>query len=305
MDAKIEGVARAGGKLSAKPDWIRVKAPRNSAAIAETAHIVRARGLHTVCEEARCPNISECWVKRHATFMIMGDTCTRACAFCNVRTGQPLPIDRSEPENVAKAVRELGLTHVVITSVDRDDLVDGGAHHFARVVSAIRAESPSVTIEVLTPDFLRKEGALEAIVDTAPDVFNHNLETVPRLYLSIRPGARYFHSLRLLQRAKELDEQLFTKSGIMVGLGEAREEVMQVMDDLRAARVDFLTIGQYLQPSRRHAEVKRFIPPDEFEALRRIATAKGFLLVAASPLTRSSYHAAEDFERLKDARRAT
>ena len=305
MDAKIEGVARAGGKLLAKPDWIRVKAPRDSAAIAETAHIVRARGLHTVCEEARCPNISECWVKRHATFMIMGDTCTRACAFCNVRTGQPLPIDRSEPENVAKAVRELGLTHVVITSVDRDDLVDGGAHHFARVVNAIRIESPSVTIEVLTPDFLRKEGALEAIVDTAPDVFNHNLETVPRLYLSIRPGARYFHSLRLLQRAKELDEQLFTKSGIMVGLGEAREEVMQVMDDLRAARVDFLTIGQYLQPSRRHAEVKRFIPPDEFEALRRIATAKGFLLVAASPLTRSSYHAAEDFVRLRDARRAT
>ena len=305
MDAKIVGAARAGGKNLAKPAWIRVRAAPDSAALAETARIVRARGLHTVCEEARCPNISECWAKRHATFMIMGDTCTRACAFCNVRTGQPLPLDRGEPENVAKAVRELGLTHVVITSVDRDDLTDGGAHHFARVVNAIRTELPSATIEVLTPDFLRKEGALEAIIDAAPDVFNHNLETVPRLYLSIRPGARYFHSLRLLQRAKELDRQLFTKSGIMVGLGEAREEVMQVMDDLRAARVDFLTIGQYLQPSRLHAEVKRFVPPDEFETLRRIATAKGFLLVAASPLTRSSYHAAEDFERLKDARRAT
>jgi len=305
MDAKIVGAARAGGKNLAKPAWIRVRAAPDSAALAETARIVRARGLHTVCEEARCPNISECWAKRHATFMIMGDTCTRACAFCNVRTGQPLPLDRGEPENVAKAVRELGLTHVVITSVDRDDLTDGGAHHFARVVNAIRTELPSATIEVLTPDFLRKEGALEAIIDAAPDVFNHNLETVPRLYLSIRPGARYFHSLRLLQRAKELDRQLFTKSGIMVGLGEAREEVMQVMDDLRAARVDFLTIGQYLQPSRRHAAVTRFVPPDEFETLRRIATAKGFLLVAASPLTRSSYHAAEDFERLKDARRAT
>ena len=305
MDAKIVGAARAGGKNLAKPAWIRVRAAPDSAALAETARIVRARGLHTVCEEARCPNISECWAKRHATFMIMGDTCTRACAFCNVRTGQPLPLDRGEPENVAKAVRELGLTHVVITSVDRDDLTDGGAHHFARVVNAIRTELPSATIEVLTPDFLRKEGALEAIIDAAPDVFNHNLETVPRLYLSIRPGARYFHSLRLLQRAKELDRQLFTKSGIMVGLGEAREEIMQVMDDLRAARVDFLTIGQYLQPSRRHAEVKRFVPPNEFESLRRIATAKGFLLVAASPLTRSSYHAAEDFERLKDARRAT
>jgi len=305
MDAKIVGAARAGGKNLAKPAWIRVRAAPDSAALAETARIVRARGLHTVCEEARCPNISECWAKRHATFMIMGDTCTRACAFCNVRTGQPLPLDRGEPENVAKAVRELGLTHVVITSVDRDDLTDGGAHHFARVVNAIRTELPSATIEVLTPDFLRKEGALEAIIDAAPDVFNHNLETVPRLYLSIRPGARYFHSLRLLQRAKELDRQLFTKSGIMVGLGEAREEIMQVMDDLRAARVDFLTIGQYLQPSRLHAEVKRFVPPDEFETLRRIATAKGFLLVAASPLTRSSYHAAEDFERLKDARRAT
>ena len=287
-----------------KPAWIRVKAP-GSPEHAETARIIRAHGLHTVCEEAACPNIGECWSKRHATFMIMGDTCTRACAFCNVRTGLPRPLDPSEPENVANAVRELGLKHVVVTSVDRDDLGDGGAQHFASVITAIRTKLPTATIEVLTPDFLRTEGAIEAVIAAGPDVFNHNLETVPRLYLCIRPGARYFHSLRLLQRAKEINRQLFTKSGIMVGLGETREEVMQVMDDLRSAGVDFLTIGQYLRPSRRHAEVKRFVPPEEFDALHRIALAKGFLLVASSPLTRSSYHAAEDFERLKAARRAT
>jgi lipoyl synthase len=286
-----------------KPDWIRVRAP-GSPAHAETARIVHARGLHTVCEEAGCPNIGECWAKRHATFMIMGETCTRACAFCNVRTGMPRALDADEPANVGAAVRELGLQHVVITSVDRDDLKDGGSAHFARVIEAIREAAPRTTIEILTPDFLRKDGALETVIAATPDVFNHNLETVPRLYLSIRPGARYFHSLRLLQRAKELKPDLFTKSGIMVGLGEAREEVMQVMDDLRAADVDFLTIGQYLQPSPRHAAVQRFVPPHEFDALRSIARAKGFALVAASPLTRSSYHAAEDFERLRDARRA-
>ena len=286
-----------------KPDWIRVKAP-GSAAHAATARIVRAHGLHTVCEEAACPNVAECWAKGHATFMIMGDTCTRACAFCNVRTGLPGALDPHEPRNVAAAVRELGLRHVVVTSVDRDDLPDGGADHFARVIGAIRVEAPAATIEVLTPDFLRKDGAIETVVAAAPDVFNHNIETVPRLYLSIRPGARYFHSLRLLQRAKELDAQLFTKSGLMLGLGETRSEVMQVMDDLRSAGVDFLTIGQYLQPSPRHAPVERFVPPQEFEGLRSIAIAKGFALVAASPLTRSSYHAGEDFERLKAARAA-
>ncbi len=288
----------------AKPSWIRVRAP-GSPALAETTRIVRQYKLHTVCEEAGCPNIGECWAKRHATFMIMGDTCTRACAFCNVRTGLPHPLDPDEPANVAAATRELALTHVVVTSVDRDDLSDGGAAHFARVITSIREAAPATTIEVLTPDFLRKDGALDTVVAAKPDVFNHNLETVPRLYLAIRPGARYFHSLRLLQRAKELAPGLFTKSGIMVGLGETREEVMQVMDDLRSAGVDFLTIGQYLQPSPRHAKVVRFMPPDEFDALRRIALAKGFAMVAASPLTRSSYHAGEDFERLRARRSAS
>ena len=286
-----------------KPAWIRVRAP-GSPAHAETVRILREHGLTTVCEEAGCPNIGECWAKRHATFMIMGDTCTRACAFCNVRTGLPRALDPNEPGHVAAAVRALGLSHVVVTSVDRDDLAEGGAGHFAKVISAIRTAVPRATIEVLTPDFLRKNGALETVVAAAPDVFNHNLETVPRLYLRIRPGARYFHSLRLLQRAKELEPRLFTKSGIMVGLGETREEVMQVMDDLRSAGVDFLTIGQYLQPSQRHARVERFVPPDEFDGLRRIALAKGFAMVAASPLTRSSYHAGEDFARLR-AQRAT
>ena len=284
-----------------KPDWIRVRAP-GSPEYNKTREIVRRNNLHTVCEEAGCPNIGECWTKRHATMMIMGDTCTRACAFCNVRTGLPGPLDPDEPENVASAVAQLGLNHVVITSVDRDDLADGGAQHFADVILAIRAAAPDTTIEILTPDFLRKDGALEIVVAARPDVFNHNLETVPSNYLAIRPGARYFHSLRLLQKVKELDRQMFTKSGIMVGLGETRDEVLQVMDDMRAAGVDFLTIGQYLQPTRKHAAVARFVTPDEFKSYERIGLAKGFLLVAASPLTRSSYHAGDDFGRLRAAR---
>jgi lipoic acid synthetase len=287
--------------VARKPDWIRVKAP-GSAQWAETNRIVRENGLVTVCEEAGCPNIGECWEKKHATFMIMGDTCTRACAFCNVRTGMPQPLDPDEPEAVAEAVAKLGLTHVVITSVDRDDLADGGAEHFAQVIRAIRERSPGTTIEVLTPDFLRKDGALEVVVAARPDVFNHNLETVPSKYLKVRPGARYFHSIRLLQRVKELDPTIFTKSGIMVGLGEERNEVLQLMDDLRSAEVDFLTIGQYLQPTKKHHPVLRFVPPDEFKGYETVAMTKGFLLVSASPLTRSSHHAGEDFARLKAAR---
>jgi lipoic acid synthetase len=287
--------------LQRKPDWIRVKAP-TSPTYFETKALMRENKLHTVCEEAACPNIGECWAEKHATMMIMGDTCTRACAFCNVKTGLPGALDPDEPAHVGDAVAKLGLAHVVITSVDRDDLEDGGAGHFAAVIRAIRAASPTTTIEVLTPDFLRKEGALEKVIEARPDVFNHNLETVPRLYLSIRPGARYFASLRLLQNAKELDPTIFTKSGLMVGLGESREEVMQVMDDQRAAGVDFLTIGQYLQPTRKHAAVDRFVTPDEFKSLETIAFAKGFLMVSASPLTRSSYHADADFARLKAAR---
>ena len=286
-----------------KPDWIRVKAP-GSPGYAETKRIVREHGLHTVCEEAGCPNIGECWTKGHATMMIMGEVCTRACSFCNVATGLPKPLDADEPARVAEAVAKLGLGHVVITSVDRDDLADGGAAHFARVIGSIRRRTPSTTIEVLTPDFLRKDGALETVIEARPDVFNHNLETVPSLYLRIRPGARYFHSLRLLQRAKELDPTVFTKSGIMVGLGETRDEVLQLMDDLRSADVDFLTVGQYLQPTRKHAEVKSFVTPEEFKSYERIALAKGFLLVSATPLTRSSYHADADFARLKVARLA-
>ncbi|PKQ02080.1 MAG: lipoyl synthase [Alphaproteobacteria bacterium HGW-Alphaproteobacteria-12] len=286
-----------------KPDWIRVKAP-GSATYSETRKIVRDNNLVTVCEEAGCPNIGECWTKKHTTMMIMGDTCTRACSFCNVKTGLPAALDKDEPENVATAVEKLGLRHVVITSVDRDDLADGGARHFVEVIEAIRRRSPATTIEILTPDFLRKEGALEKVVAAKPDVFNHNLETVPRLYLDIRPGARYFHSLRLLQRVKELDPAIFTKSGIMVGLGEEREEVLQVMDDMRSASIDFLTIGQYLQPTRKHAAIARFVTPEEFKSYERIARTKGFLLVSASPLTRSSYHADEDFARLREARNA-
>jgi lipoyl synthase len=284
-----------------KPDWIRVKAPV-SAGYLDTQRIVRANGLHTVCEEAGCPNIGECWEQKHATFMIMGDTCTRACAFCNVKTGLPGALDPAEPEHVAEATRKLGLAHVVVTSVDRDDLCDGGAAHFAAVIAAIRGRCPATTIEVLTPDFLRKEGAVDIVVAARPDVFNHNLETVPSNYLTVRPGARYFASIRLLQRVKDIDPQTFTKSGIMVGLGEERNEVLQVMDDLRAAGVDFLTIGQYLQPSRKHHPVVRFVPPEEFKALETIAYAKGFSMVAASPLTRSSHHAGEDFARLKALR---
>jgi lipoyl synthase len=257
-----------------------------------------------VCEEASCPNIGECWSKKHATFMILGDTCTRACAFCNVRTGRPGPVDAGEPARVAEAVARMELSHAVITSVDRDDLDDGGAAHFAAVITAIRERSAATTIEVLTPDFLRKAGAMEIVVDARPDVFNHNLETVPGLYLTIRPGARYFHSLRLLQGVKERDPSLFTKSGIMVGLGESREQVLQVMDDMRSAAVDFITIGQYLQPTRKHAAIDRFVTPDEFKAYETTAYAKGFLMVASSPLTRSSHHAGEDFARLRAARQA-
>ncbi|CAM5767867.1 lipoyl synthase [Bosea minatitlanensis] len=286
-----------------KPDWIRVKAP-GSPKWAETQRIVKAEKLVTVCEEAGCPNIGECWEKKHATFMIMGDTCTRACAFCNVKTGVPQPLDLEEPRKVADAVAKLGLEHVVITSVDRDDLKDGGAQHFADVIHAIRKASPGTTIEILTPDFLRKPGALEVVVAARPDVFNHNLETVPGKYLNVRPGARYFHSLRLLQRVKEIDPSIFTKSGIMVGLGEERNEVLQLMDDLRSAEVDFMTIGQYLAPSRKHHAVIRFVTPDEFKSFETIAYAKGFLMVSSTPLTRSSHHAGEDFARLRANRAA-
>jgi lipoyl synthase len=298
-----EKAHRADRPSPRKPAWIRVKAPVSPGYL-ETRDSVRANDLHTVCEEAGCPNIGECWEKKHVTFMIMGDTCTRACAFCNVKTGLPGALDAAEPEHVAEATAKLGLTHVVITSVDRDDLDDGGAAHFATVIRAIRERCPRTTIEVLTPDFLRKDGAAETVVAARPDVFNHNLETVPAKYLTVRPGARYFASIRLLQRAKEIDPLLFTKSGIMVGLGEKRSEVLQVMDDLRAADVDFLTIGQYLQPSRKHHPVVRFLPPEEFRALATIAYAKGFSMVSASPLTRSSHHAGEDFVRLRALRAA-
>ncbi len=287
--------------LLRKPEWIRVKAP-GSPIYAETQKIVRENKLVTVCEEAGCPNIGECWSKKHATFMVMGDTCTRACAFCNVKTGLPEALDMGEPERVADAVARMGLMHSVITSVDRDDLADGGAGHIAQTVLAIRRYSPATTIEVLTPDFLKKDGALEMVVNAKPDVFNHNLETVPGLYLKIRPGARYFHSLRLLERVKELDPQMFTKSGIMVGLGETREQVMQVMDDMRSADIDFITIGQYLQPSRKHAAIDRFVTPDEFKSYETTVYVKGFLMVSSSPLTRSSHYAGEDFARLKAAR---
>jgi lipoic acid synthetase len=286
-----------------KPEWLRVRAP-GSAGYNETRGIVREHGLTTVCEEAACPNIGECWSQKHATMMIMGEICTRACAFCNVATGLPQPLDPTEPARVADAVARMGLKHVVITSVDRDDLADGGGEHFAQVVRAIRAAAPGTTIEILTPDFLRKPGAAEVVIDSKPDVFNHNLETVPRLYLKIRPGARYYHSLRLLERVKERDPRQFTKSGLMVGLGETKEEVMQVMDDMRSAGVDFLTIGQYLQPTRKHAAIDRFVTPDEFASLETIARAKGFLMVSSSPLTRSSHHAGEDFAKLQAARNA-
>jgi len=298
-----EKAHRPDQEVLRKPEWIRVKAP-TSLGYMETREIVKSNKLVTVCEEAGCPNIGECWEKKHATFMIMGEICTRACAFCNVATGIPTALDPNEPESVARAVREMGLSHVVITSVDRDDLADGGAQHFVEVIQALRETSPNTTIEILTPDFLRKEGALEKVVAARPDVFNHNLETVPSNYLKVRPGARYFHSIRLLQRVKELDPTIFTKSGIMVGLGEERNEVLQLMDDLRTADVDFLTIGQYLQPTRKHHPVKSFVTPDEFKSYETIAYTKGFLMVSSSPLTRSSHHAGEDFERLRAARAA-
>jgi lipoic acid synthetase len=287
-----------------KPAWIRVKAP-NSAQYAETRQLMRRLKLNTVCEEAACPNIGECWTQKHATVMILGSVCTRACAFCNVATGKPDLLDPHEPDHVAEAAAELGLHHIVITSVDRDDLEDGGASQFVAVIEKIRAAAPNTTIEILTPDFLRKPGAIETVAAAGPDVYNHNLETVPRLYATIRPGARYFHSLKLLDTAKRINPSLFTKSGLMVGLGETKEEVYQVMDDLRAANVDFLTIGQYLQPTPKHAAVERFVPPDEFADMARMARGKGFLMVSASPLTRSSYHAGDDFERLKAARAAS
>jgi lipoic acid synthetase len=286
-----------------KPDWIRAKAP-TSEGYKATHQLMRNLNLTTVCEEAACPNIGECWSKQHATFMIMGGTCTRACAFCNISTGKPDVLDRFEPQRVAVAVMELGLKHVVITSVDRDDLEDGGAEHFVQTITRIRAMAPNTTIEILTPDFRRKEESIDTVARARPDVFNHNLETVPRLYPTIRPGARYFASLRLLQRVKEVDPTIFTKSGIMVGLGETRDEVRQVMDDMRAANVDFLTIGQYLQPTAKHAAVDRFVTPEEFASYEAMAKAKGFLLVSATPMTRSSYHADDDFQKLRAARDA-
>ncbi len=285
----------------AKPDWIRVKAP-NSKEYHETRDLIRTHKLNTVCEEAACPNIGECWKQKHATVMILGSVCTRACAFCNIATGMPDKLDPHEPDNLAEAARKLGLHHMVITSVDRDDLDDGGANHFARCITRMRETSPETTLEVLTPDFRNKEGALEIVVKARPDVYNHNIETVPSLYQRIRPGARYFHSLQLLNRVKKLDPSIFTKSGIMVGLGETKEEVLQVMDDLRSADVDFMTIGQYLQPTPRHAPVERFVTPDEFRYYERMAKAKGFLVVSSSPLTRSSYHAGDDFVKLRAAR---
>jgi lipoyl synthase len=287
-----------------KPDWIRVKAP-TSEGYKETRDLMRSLSLTTVCEEASCPNIGECWSKKHATMMIMGEVCTRACTFCNVTTGKPGALNPFEPTNVAQAVKTMGLSHVVITSVDRDDLDDGGAGHFAATIEAIREASPGTTIEVLTPDFLRKRDSWKIVADAKPDVFNHNLETVPGLYAEVRPGARYFESLRLLANVKERDPQSFTKSGIMVGLGERSQEVAQVMDDLRAADVDFLTIGQYLQPTPKHHAVAAFITPDEFRNYEAMAYGKGFLMVSATPLTRSSYHAGEDFERLQAARAKT
>jgi lipoyl synthase len=296
-----EKANRPDNPIQRKPAWIRVKAPV-SKTYNETRELMRGLNLTTVCEEAACPNIGECWSKKHATMMIMGEICTRACAFCNVSTGKPNALDPFEPTNVATAVKTMGLNHIVITSVDRDDLDDGGAQHFADVIKAIREAAPETTIEILTPDFLKKPGALEIVVAAKPDVFNHNLETVPKLYTTVRPGARYYHSLRLLERVKELDPTIFTKSGLMVGLGEEKDEVMQVMDDMRVADIDFITIGQYLQPTVKHHAIDRFVTPDEFSVLEKQAYAKGFLMVSASPLTRSSHHAGEDFAKLKAAR---
>lgn len=298
-----EKAHRPDNPIQRKPAWIRVKAPV-SPEYAETRNLMRGLKLHTVCEEASCPNIGECWKHKHATFMIMGAICTRGCAFCNVETGKPFALDDNEPRHVAEAAAQMKLEHAVITSVDRDDLPDGGAEHFARTIRAMRELSPGTTVEILTPDFMRKPGAIEVVAAAKPDVFNHNLETAPRLYPTIRPGARYFTSLQLLATVKQIDPMIFTKSGIMVGLGETKEEVGQVMDDLRAADVDFITIGQYLQPTPKHAAVDRFVTPEEFESYTRMARAKGFLMVSASPLTRSSYHAGADFRQLRAAREA-
>lgn len=298
-----EKAHRPDSAVLRKPEWIRVKAPI-SKIFDETRDIVRDNKLVTVCEEAGCPNMGECWHKRHASFMILGEICTRACAFCNVTTGIPLPLDKNEPARVAEAVAQMMLKHVVITSVDRDDLPDGGAQHFADVIRAIRMKTPETTIEVLTPDFRHKKEALEIVVAAKPDVFNHNLETVPSKYLKVRPGARYFHSIRLLQQVKEIDPAIFTKSGIMLGFGEERNEILQLMDDLRSADVDFMTIGQYLQPTRKHHPVIRFVRPEEFQSLAIIGKTKGFLHMASNPLTRSSHHAGDDFEKLKAARAA-
>lgn len=299
--ADMLNIPQPTDKKLPKPDWIRVKAPL-SEGYKSTRDLMRANKLHTVCEEAACPNIGECWSQKHATMMILGDTCTRACAFCNIKTGVPNKVNEDEPRDVAMAVQKLGLRHVVLTSVDRDDLADGGANHFAQCIEFIRTTSPDTTIEVLTPDFRRKDGNLEIVVKARPDVFNHNIETVPRLYQRIRPGARYFHSLNLLKKVKEMNPSIFTKSGIMVGLGETKEEVLQVMDDFRSADIDFITIGQYLQPTPRHAPVDRYVTPDEFRYYERVARTKGFLQVAASPLTRSSYHADADFAQMRDER---
>ena len=285
----------------AKPSWLKVKAPIGKV-FEETKGLLDDLKVVTVCEEASCPNIGNCWSKKHATMMIMGAICTRACSFCNVATGKPLTLDPTEPFRVAQSVERLKLNHVVITSVDRDDLIDGGADHFVNTIKEIRNLAPNTSIEILTPDFLKKNGALEKVVSSKPDVFNHNLETVPRLYHSVRPGARYFHSLNLLSKVKELDPQMFTKSGLMVGLGENKDEVFQVMDDMISANIDFLTIGQYMQPTRKHHRVDRFVEPDEFDLYKKVALSKGFLLVSSSPLTRSSFHASEDFNKLKEAR---
>lgn len=298
---KIINLREEGETPLRKPSWIRVKAPV-SKEYQETRKLMRDLKLNTVCEEAACPNIGECWTQKHATVMILGDTCTRACAFCNIKTGLGNPVDPHEPQHVADAVAGLGLKHIVITSVDRDDLDDGGASQFVKVIRALRDATPDTTIEILTPDFRNKPGALDKVIEARPDVFNHNLETVPRLYPTIRPGARYYHSLKLLDRVKTVDPSIFTKSGIMLGLGEEKGEVHEVMNDMRSADIDFMTIGQYLQPTPRHAPVARFVPPDEFAAHETMARAKGFLMVSASPLTRSSYHAGDDFEKLRAAR---
>ncbi|MEK9560836.1 MAG: lipoyl synthase [Pelagibacteraceae bacterium] len=287
--------------IQRKPDWIRVKIS-NSSVYNETKEIVKSNNLHTVCEEAGCPNISECWSKRHATFMIMGDTCTRACAFCNVKTGLPNALDRKEPSRIAKATNDLNLKHVVITSVDRDDLEDGGAEHFAQTILEIKKLNPNTSVEILTPDFLRKGDVYKKIILAKPDVFNHNIETVPSNYTKVRPGSRYFQSINLLKEVKDYDDKIFTKSGLMLGLGESEDELYQVMDDLRCAKVDFLTLGQYLQPTDRHYPIKKFIPPEDFEKYKKIAYSKGFLLVSSSPMTRSSYHADDDFQKLKEKR---